>query len=201
MMCPAFFDEYPSFMDEQQVQLFQLARSANVPIIIAFQGVGFLENISPAFVEMVLGNCWTHVYCDIRDTKTREFAVGLAGTVVRRFMQETTGLSTGQSYASEDSGIMTQDSEGLSVSSGYKATREELIQPEDFSTLDQGDAIVVAKSGTYRVRLPMVRNNFDAPHFKDMVLVRRHRKGRTGVKAWEAFTKKNELMMSQAKSD
>lgn len=72
MMCPAIFDEYPSFMDEQQVQLFQLARSANVPIIIAFQGVGFLENISPAFVEMVLGNCWTHVYCDIRDAKTRE---------------------------------------------------------------------------------------------------------------------------------
>mgnify|MGYP002041091811 FL=1 len=81
-MCPAIFDEYPSFMDESQVQLFQLARSANVPIIIAFQGVGFLENISPAFVEMVLGNCWHHLYCDIRDTKTREFAVKLAGSVL-----------------------------------------------------------------------------------------------------------------------
>lgn len=51
-MCPAIFDEYPSFMDESHVQLFQLARSANVPIIIAFQGVGFLENISPPeFIE------------------------------------------------------------------------------------------------------------------------------------------------------
>ena len=195
MMCPAIFDEYPSFMDEQQVQLFQLARSANVPIIIAFQGVGFLENISPAFVEMVLGNCWTHVYCDIRDAKTREFAVKLAGTVVRRFMQETSGQSIGQSYGSEDSGVMTHDSEGESFSSGYKATREELIQPEDFSTLDQGDAIIVAKSGTYRVRLPMVRNSFGTPHFKDMKLVRRHRRWRSGVDAWEAFNKKNERLM------
>ncbi|MGK7051711.1 TraM recognition domain-containing protein [Pseudomonas aeruginosa] len=147
MMCPAIFDEYPSFMDESQVSLFQLARSANVPIIIAFQGVGFLQNISPAFVEMVLGNCWTHLYCDIRDAQTREFAVKLAGTMIKRFVQESSGSSTGQSYASEQSGLYTNDSEGASSSTGYKATREDILQPEDFASLDQGDGIIVAKSG------------------------------------------------------
>lgn len=196
MMCPAIFDEYPSFMDASQVQLFQLARSANVPIIIAFQGVGFLENISPAFVEMVLGNCWTHIYCDIRDTKTREFAVKLAGTVVRRFVSETSGISLGQSHSSEQSGLISNESEGLSMSSGYKATREEILQPEDFSTLDQGDGIIVAKSGTYRVRMPLVRNTFPNVHFSQMSLTRRHHKPRSGVNAWDKYYKRNVELMS-----
>ncbi|MDX2309987.1 type IV secretory system conjugative DNA transfer family protein [Pseudomonas sp. On1] len=197
MMCPAIFDEYPSFMDESQVDLFQLARSANVPIIIAFQGVGFLQNISPAFVEMVLGNCWTHLYCDIRDAQTREFAVKLAGTMIKRFVQESSGSSTGQSYASEQSGLYTNDSEGASSSTGYKATREDILQPEDFASLDQGDGIIVAKSGTYRVRMPLVRNSFPNVHFKDMRLVRRPRRARSGVNAWQRFHEKNKAMLEK----
>lgn len=184
-------------MDESQVSLFQLARSANVPIIIAFQGVGFLQNISPAFVEMVLGNCWTHLYCDIRDAQTREFAVKLAGTMIKRFVQESSGSSTGQSYASEQSGLYTNDSEGASSSTGYKATREDILQPEDFASLDQGDGIIVAKSGTYRVRMPLVRNSFPNVHFKDMRLVRRPRRARSGVNAWQRFHEKNKAMLEK----
>lgn len=197
MICPAIFDEYPSFMDASQVSLFQLARSANVPIIIAFQGVGFLENISPAFVEMVLGNCWTHVYCDIRDKKTREFAIALAGTMVKRFESETVGTSTGQSFGSEESGMVTKDSEGLSMSSGFKATREDILQPEDFSTLDQGDGIIIAKSGTYRVRMPMVRNDFRSPHFSEMKLVRRAPRQGSGINAWQRFNDKNRAILDR----
>lgn len=196
MMCPAIFDEYPSFMDASQVQLFQLARSANVPIIIAFQGVGFLENISPAFVEMVLGNCWTHLYCDIRDAKTREFAVKLAGTMVRHYVSDATGTSTGSSYSSEQSGLISNESDGVSSSTSTKATREEILQPEDFSTLDQGDGIIVAKSGTYRVRMPLVRNTFRNKHFSEMTLTRRHVRQRSGVNAWDQYYKRNLNLLS-----
>ena len=145
-MCPAIFDEYPSFMDESQVQLFQLARSANVPIIIAFQGVGFLENISPAFVEMVLGNCWHHLYCDIRDTKTREFAVKLAGSVITKMESTAEGLSIGESHASDESGLVANQSGGESASVSTKSQREEMIQPEDFATLDQGCLLYTSPS-------------------------------------------------------
>lgn len=194
-MCPAIFDEYPSFMDESQVQLFQLARSANVPIIIAFQGVGFLENISPAFVEMVLGNCWHHLYCDIRDTKTREFAVKLAGTMLTQLESTAEGISLGASHSSEEAGIMGTQSDGYSSSTSTKATREELIQPEDFSTLDQGDGIMVGKSGTYRIRMPLVRNSFPNVHFNQMRLVRRKPKARAGVYAWDEYTRRNKSIL------
>lgn len=194
-MFPAIFDEYPSFMDESQVQLFQLARSANVPIIIAFQGVGFLENISPSFVEMVLGNCWHHLYCDIRDAKTREFAVKLAGNVLTQLESTAEGASTGASHSSEESGIVGNQSDGTSASVSTKATREELIQPEDFSTLDQGDGIMVAKSGTYRVRMPLVRNTFPNVHFSQMRLVRRQPRGRPGIYAWDEYTKRNKAIL------
>lgn len=196
MMCPAIFDEYPSFMDEGQVSLFQLARSANVPIVIAFQGIGFLQNISPAFVEMVLGNCWTHVYCDIRDSGTREFACKLAGTVLRKFEQETQASSSGSSHSTEQSGLISNENTGTSKSVGAKATREDLLQPDDFQTLDQGDGIIIAKSGTYRVRMPMVRNTFPSVHFRDMQLTRRHGRGRPGIRAWEDFTVKNKAILS-----
>lgn len=198
-MCPAIFDEYPSFMDESQVQLFQLARSANVPIIIAFQGVGFLENISPAFVEMVLGNCWHHLYCDIRDTKTREFAVKLAGTVLTKMESTAEGQSIGESHASDESGLVANQSGGESASVSTKSQREEMIQPEDFATLDQGDGIIVGKSGTYRVRMPLVRNAFPNVQFKDMRLVRRRPRGRPGIYAWDAFTRKNKELFNRTR--
>ena len=195
MICPAIFDEYPSFMDESHITLFQLARSANVPIIIAFQGVGFLEKIDPTFVETVLGNCWTHIYCDVRDTKTRQFAVTLAGTVIRQYLSEASGTSSGTSHGSDESGLISNDNKGASSTTSTKATREELLQPEDFSTLDQGDGIIVAKSGTYRVRLPLVRNTFPNTHFSEMKLVRRHKQPRNGVMAWERLYKKNKELM------
>lgn len=193
-MFPAIFDEYPSFMDETQVQLFQLARSANVPIIIAFQGVGFLENISPAFVEMVLGNCWHHLYCDIRDTKTREFATKLAGNVLNQLESSAEGSSTGASHSSDEAGVLGTQNDGYSTSTTNKAQREELIQPEDFSTLDQGDGILVGKSGTYRIRMPLVRNKFPNVHFSQMRLVRRKPKARPGIYAWDEFTKRNKQL-------
>ncbi len=196
-MCPAIFDEYPSFMDESKVQLFQLARSANVPNIIAFQGVGFLENISPAFVEMVLGNCWHHLYCDIRDTKTREFAVKLAGSVITKMESTAEGQSVGASHASNEAGLVANQSDGESASVTTKSQREELIQPEDFGTLDQGDGIIVGKSGTYRVRMPMVRNSFPNVPFGEMQLVRRRPRGRPGIYAWDEFTRKNKDMFSR----
>ncbi|PWD02035.1 type IV secretory system conjugative DNA transfer family protein [Pseudomonas amygdali] len=196
-MNPAIFDEYPSFMDESQVQLFQLARSANVPIIIAFQGVGFLENISPAFVEMVLGNCWHHLYCDVRDSKSREFAVKLAGSVITKMESTAEGSSTGNSHASDEAGLVANQNDGESATVSTKSQREEMIQPEDFSTLDQGDGILVGKSGTYRIRMPLVRNKFPSVQFGDMQLVRRRPRGRTGIYAWDEFTKKNKLLFDR----
>lgn len=196
-MCPAIFDEYPSFMDESHVQLFQLARSANVPIIIAFQGVGFLENISPAFVEMVLGNCWHHLYCDVRDTKSREFAVKLAGMVITRMESTAEGSSVGNSHASDEAGLVANQSDSESSTVSVKSQREEMIQPEDFATLDQGDGIMVAKSGTYRIRLPLVRNTFPNVQFRDMQLVRRRPRGREGIYAWDEFTKRNKRLFDR----
>jgi hypothetical protein len=197
MICPVILDEYGSFMDESQITLFQLARSANVPIIIAFQGIGFLQTLSKEFADKVLGNCWTHIYCDVKDGATREFAIKLAGTTLRSFEQTTEAKSKGTSLSTEQSGLITNDNEGTSESVGAKATREDLLQPEDFQTLDQGDAIVVAKSGTYRLRMPIVRNTFPNVHFSNMQLTKRHRRGREGVGAWAAFTAKNRRLLQQ----
>lgn len=194
MMCPAIFDEYGSFAEEGQITLFQLARSANVPIIIAFQGVGFLQQKSMPFVEMVLGNCWTHIYCDIRDAETRAFACKLAGTTIRKFEQETEGQSTGASHSTEESGLIANENAGTSTSVGSKSTREDLLQPDDFQTLDEGDGIIVAKSGTYRVRMPIVRNTFQSVHFRDMKLTRRHPRGKRGINLWDEFSRRNRLL-------
>lgn len=196
-MCPAIFDEYPSFMDISHVQLFQLARSANVPIIIAFQGVGFLENVGLPFAEMVLGNCWHHLYCDVRDSSTREFAVKLAGTVITKMESTAEGVGVGASHASDETGLVANQSDSESQSISTKAQREELIQPEDFSTLDEGDGILVGKSGTYRIRLPLVRNTFPNVHFSEMKLTRRRPRGRPGIYAWDVFTKKNKEKFSR----
>lgn len=187
VMCPALFDEYGSFSDASQINLFQLARSANVPIIIAMQGMGFLEEAGDkAFAENVMGNCWHHIYSDIKG-ETRQFAIDSAGTLIARLMQGGMAENIGSSQGSESSGLLTQDSEGTSISSGYREQRETLLQPDDFTDLDEGDAIMVGKSGVYRVRLPLVKLSTSPPHWNDMKLTRHPVTGRPGIKLWEKY--------------
>lgn len=151
----AFLDEYPSFKAEFHEKLWQLARSANVAMILSAQGYNFLANESETFAKNILANCWHHLFYDVRDKDTRDLAQGLSQTVINHFQQNSESENVGHSQSSENSGVVGQMSSGRGYSSGYKATREELLQPDDW-VLEEGDGIMVGKSSTYRMRLPMI---------------------------------------------
>jgi hypothetical protein len=196
IMCPVLCDEYGSFVHEKQLNLFQLARSAWVPILIAMQGKGFIESKKNlAFAENVMGQCWHHIYGDVRDQKTREFAIAMAGTILNKLMQDSEGESFGESMGSESSGLLTKDSEGRSTSSGTKETRETMIQVEDFADLDEGDAFMIGKSGNYRIRLPLVKLSQKPPHWDEMTLVRHPKHTRPGIHLWEKFIEESSQIL------
>lgn len=169
---PVWLDEYASFKHEHHQQLFQLARSANISLAISVQGINFLKQESEEFAKNVVGQCWTSIFYDIKDPDTRELAAAFAGTVIREFEQTSEGTNTGQSHDSTGSGsTLYTKSEGKSVSSGTKAMREELIQPEDMM-LDAGDALIIGKNETYRVRMPIIEFDNEPVHLSEKTIVR-----------------------------
>lgn len=186
----AFFDEYPSFKAEFHEKLWQLARSANVSLNMSAQGYSFLANESEYFAKNILANCWNHFFYDVRDPETREIAAKLAGTVIRLFEQTSEGSSSSRSASSEKSGIISQESQGTSFSKGHKATREDLLQPEDFF-LEEGDAILIGKSESYRLRLPIVDFKDPAPAWSDIHLPKYIKGSRSGINLWRKSYDRN----------
>lgn len=165
----AFLDEYPSFKSEFHEKLWQLARSANVSMCLSAQGYNFLANESETFAKNILANCWHHIYYDVRDKDTRDLAQGLSQTVINMFEQDSQSESIGHSQSSETSGLIGQMSTGTGRSKGFKATREELLQPDDW-ILEEGDAIMVGKTATLRMRLPMIDWKTPMLNWEDMEL-------------------------------
>ena len=154
---PVWLDEYASFKHSYQESLFQLARSANVGLIIGVQGFNFLANgrDGDTFAKNVLANCWNHIFFDIKDTDTRELAAKLSGTIIMEMEQVSESESTGEGYDKAKGDIVGTKNKGKSISTGIKQTREDQIQSEDLM-LDAGDAIWIGKFETYRTRLPFV---------------------------------------------
>jgi len=187
---PIILDEYGSFNDITQLDLFQLARSAWVPLIIALQGKGFFDDSNKNFAENALGQCQTHLYGDVRDQQTREFASYMSGTMVEKLIQEGYGSNFASTAGSESTGMVTTDSTGLSYTKGYKEQRDTLIQPDDFLDLDKGDAIMVGSTGVSKVRMPLTVTQYPTYHWHEMHLTR-HTKTETrpGLRLWDTYIK------------
>ena len=192
-----FLDEYASFADESHVELTQLARDANISIWLSTQGKGFLDKVEATFTARMLTNCQTHIYFDTRDPDTREFASKLAGTVLRSFKQDSEGESSASSSKNFETGQLTTDNEGYSRSSGWKETREDLLQPEHFAALLPGDAIVLSKFGTYRMRLPMIDFMEDPPDVDEIILPYAEKPRRAGLNLMNQIIKNDEGTIRQ----
>jgi intracellular multiplication protein IcmO len=181
LVYPVWLDEYASFKHIDHQALFQLARSANISLAISIQNINMLKEESEEFAKNVLSQCWTNVYFDVADEDSRDTAYKMAGTVIRQFKQESISENTGKSGDSTESGnIHHQWSEGKSTSIGTKEMREDLIQPEDLM-LDAGDAIVIGKNETYRVRMPIVAFDGDPLDLSKEPLVRFDKKNSIGI--------------------
>lgn len=167
----AFLDEYPSFADETHLELFQQARSANISLWVATQGIGFMAKVAPFFAENLAGNCWHHIYFDIRDPKSREFASKLAGQTVRRYRAESEGENYGYSHENVQTGARRMESRGRTVSAGTREMVEDLVTANDFE-MDEGNAILIAKRGVYRMVLPMVEITRTLPRLNEIRLAR-----------------------------
>lgn len=175
-----FLDEYGSFADETHEELFMAARGAGISMICSVQGRGFLDKIGKEFTANILTNAWNHVYLDVRDPDTRETAIKLAGTVINQFRQKNMGSSFGSNYRNWESGLLRTEAHGQTMSDGYREMREDLLNPEDFA-MDPGDAILIGKHGTYRLRLPRVRFESDVPSLDAITLPRYERAAKPGL--------------------
>ncbi len=150
-----FMDEYGSNADEADLELFQMARDANVALWVAVQGRGFLDSVNEQFVSKLLDATATQIFLRVSSAETREAAAKLAGSAITRFLQSSESQSFGKSYRNHETGMLNAENHGRSVGTGMRELREDLIQPEDFN-MDKGDAIAITSTGIQKLRLPLV---------------------------------------------
>lgn len=146
-------DEYGSIADSSHTELWAQARGANVGLMAAVQGRGFLDQIDKTFTNNLITNAWTHMYFSQQDAESQQLAAKLAGTVVNRMATESVSTSFGKSFANSETGMLNDESHGKSSSIGFREDREDKILPEDFQ-LTEGEALMVSKFGTFRMFLP-----------------------------------------------
>lgn len=185
----AFLDEYASFADESHIELWQQARSANVSLWPAVQGKGFMAKVGPSFMENIAGNNWHHIYFDVRDPETRDYAVRLAGTIIRRYRSETESESFGYGHSNAELGAIRQENKGRSISQGQREMKEDLLQATDFS-MPEGNAILIAKRGTYRMVLPMVEFKDPLPRLEEIKLARFEKHNVVGLQLMRNLSKR-----------
>jgi hypothetical protein len=163
--------------------------------MLFMQGKGFLDRVDRTFAENLLSNCWTHIYGDIRSIETRQFAAEMSGTLMNKLSQETSSENYGSSYGSENGGLIGQDSESSGISKGFKEQRETRLQPDDFADLEQGDALLVGKSGTYRLRTPLVQDPGKIKSWDDISLppVKHHPRPRLDV--WDRYIERTKKIL------
>lgn len=167
----AFLDEFGSFADPSQTEIFAQARSAGIALVPSVQTRGLLDKVEPFFADNILGNCWHHIYFDVRDSNSRDSVARLAGETVRRYRTESTSENFGTQQENVQTGARHTESRGKSVSRSARESNEDLISATDFA-MDPGNAIMLAKSGIYRMVLPMVRFERQPPRMDEIVLAR-----------------------------
>lgn len=192
-----FLDEYGSMKDESHTDLWQLARSSNISLVMSVQGRGFLDIESTAFTNNLLTNMWNHIYLDVRDPDTRETAARIAGTTLFKLANDTVGDSFGFSHQNYQSGLLNQESHGKSISHGARETREDLIQPEDF-TMGPGEAILVGKAGVLRLKLPILEFSEQLPELDEIELPRYEKHDVGGLDLFDKMAKRHGWKLSQA---
>jgi len=166
---PIFLDEYGSFKDSSHAELFQLARSAGISLWLSVQSKAFLDDEGPAFAEQILSNCWHQLYFDVQDPKSRQFAADLAGKAIRKFSTKSSSKGFGFGHKNSDSGQIRQENNSNSSSVGHRELREDLLLPEHFA-MNAGDAIMVGKFGTFRMRLPILHFEDEPKNIDEIVL-------------------------------
>lgn len=168
-------DEFASYAIPSLDTLFQQARSANICLFPFVQTVASLTNkdkgLSEEFKGSILGNTWTKIVMQLTEPESREDMSKVAGEALKQ--QKSVSFSENLSFAkgSEDASMLAATGRGRGMSESISMQYEAIIRPEDFGNLDLGEAFVISKLGTFKVRIPEVvlskdDEGLDFPRFR-----------------------------------
>lgn len=155
--------------------LFEQARSANVSCIPAFQSV---KREYESLIDTVLANTSTKVFFRLGKHETAELAAKLIGQEIKQFNTSTRGMRWDPFEPLQ----FLRRQKNKSVSEKYDFT----VRPEDFMTLEKGEAIILQKNNIYKVKAPMVIMPVE-PHSRQIALVHTDVPWRSGLNLISTF--------------
>jgi type IV secretory pathway TraG/TraD family ATPase VirD4 len=162
-------DEFSSYAISTMAPLFEQARSANVCLFPFIQTISSLSDpnkgLSKDFANKIIGNTWNKIIFGLEDAESQEEMSRLAGELIR----ESRTVSKGEGMSGSELSLFGNRSSSTSISVSEK--REAVIPPEEFKSLNPGQAFYLGKTGVYKLRVPEVvlrqdEEGIDFPRFR-----------------------------------
>lgn len=154
----SFFDEAGSYITPSFSTMFEQSRSARMVLLPAVQTMANYEAVSDELREMIVGNSWTKIFFKIGTPKSSEAAADMVG----KKKEVVVMLSGSSGEGAQRAPSPTRHTTGMSDSNsfGYTEREEEVykVSPDDFSSLDKGECIVVwGGDSVYQVKVPRLQ--------------------------------------------
>lgn len=168
-------DEFSSYAAPFLAPLFEQARSTNVSLFPFVQTIASLSDqkmgLSTDFKDKVIGNTWSKIVFGLEDPTSQEEMSLIAGQKLQE--EKTVSFSEELGFKPTDisSNMILANSRGRSVSESIKTSYDAIIRPDEFKSLQPGEAFFVGKDGVYKIRVPEVilkkdGEGIDFPRFR-----------------------------------
>ncbi|MBY0379958.1 MAG: type IV secretion system DNA-binding domain-containing protein [Burkholderiales bacterium] len=156
-------DEAGGYANENWDTLFQQCRSANISLIVSAQSVSNFDDVSNTFFNKIKENTLTSIFMKLQSNESKETVADLIG------QQYKTSLSLNQSRNKSDSGstqtITSQTrSDGATTSLTQSLKRENIVNKEELSSIDTGEAIVFYDGRlVFHIKSPFISSKMHQP--------------------------------------
>jgi intracellular multiplication protein IcmO len=156
-------DEAGGYANENWDTLFQQCRSARISLVVSAQSVANFNDVSDTFFDKIKENTIISIFMKLQSDESKETIAKLIGK------QFKTSLSLNQSRNKSDSGstqTLTNQtrSDGITLSLTESQKKEDIVNKEDISIIDTGEAIVFYDGRlVFHIKSPFVQSKLLKP--------------------------------------
>ncbi len=184
-------DEAGGYANENWDTLFQQCRSANISLIVSAQSIANFDDVSDTFFNKIKENTLTSIFMKLQSSKSKETVADLIGQHYKA------NISLNQSTNKSDSGstqtITSQtSSDGSTTSFTQSLKRENIVNKEELSSIDQGEAIVFYDGRlVFHIKSPFISSKMHQPFIINKPTILTTNNGLNLIQELDKFLKQN----------
>ena len=168
-------DEFSSYAMPSLAPVFEQARSSNICMFPFIQTYSSLTDkgrgLGDDFAAKIFGNTWNKISFLLQEPESCEMMSKTAGETLKENVSESISENLSFQAGDDDASVLRTGSRGRGHSKSISQQYSAIVRPEDFRTLNDGEAIYIGRSEVLKLQVPLVHLNvedkeIDMPRFR-----------------------------------